>query len=501
MSSRNHYAGRLALIAAVMGSLALGACSDETKPASDAGVDVSISDATPDGPPGVDGQPDQAPPQDAAPDWQAPFDPTVCGAPAYSWLPPASMGKVVTKEKSVLFSLTKGALEVLLGLSKYKGVVTPLYDVTVYLVRYETQDRGKKVEATMAMAYPTLPTGTSKAPTVLWLHGTSGFSDACAPTRSGPDAALPVALMASQGYIGVAPDYIGMAGFGAPSTTPHAYLMGEQVALGSLDALRAADKVMSEVKAPVESEGRVIVWGGSQGGHAALFSALYAPYYAPEYKITATVALIPPANLLRQTEAALTNLTSSTIALAGAVVAQSRWYGVESQLANVLTDVAPNNFLTALPALMDTKCSVDQKDYTINGVGDIFTAGVIDALVTQGTWAGYEQWKCMAEANSLPESSVKPKEHPPTLFVVSELDTLVNPTVQRVSFDQLCTAGYQLEYIECQGASHTQGALWSLPEQFAWVRDRLDGKPLTNVCQRGAASCCSLSDKPPCATP
>jgi acetyl esterase/lipase len=443
---------------------------------------------------------DQTPPTpDAgAPDWQAPFTPAVCGATPYSWLPPATMGAVVTKEKSLLFSLNKAALELLIGLSDYGGVVKPLYDVNVYLVRYETQDRGKKVEATMAMAYPTLPKSASqKAPYVLWLHGTSGFSDACAPTRAGADAALPVALMASQGYIGVAPDYIGMTGFGAASTTPHAYLMSEPVALGSLDSLRAAGKVISSLKAPVQPDDRVIVWGGSQGGHAALFSTLYAPYYAPQYTVTATVALIPPANLVRQTEAALKNLTSSTTALAGAVVAQSRWYGVQSQLANVLTDTAPNNLLTALPALMDTKCSVKKSDFTINAVSDIFTTGVIDA-VTNKNWVGYEQWKCMAAENSLPDSSVKPKSYPPTFFVVSENDTLVNSSVQRVSFDELCTAGYQLEYLECKGASHTKGAIWSLPEQFAWVRDRLDGKPLTNVCKRGAATCCSLSDKPPC---
>lgn len=59
----------------------------------------------------------------------------------------------------------------------------------------------------------------------------------------------------------------------------------------------------------------------------------------------------------------------------------------------------------------------------------------------------------------------------------------------------------RLEYIECQGASHTQGAIWSLPEQFSWVRDRLDGKPLTKVCQRGVATCCSLSDEPPARRP
>jgi len=349
------------------------------------------------------------------------------------------------------------------------------------------------------MAYPTLPpTRSQKAPYVLWTHGTSGFSDACAPTKNTAGAALPVALMASQGYIGVAPDYIGMNGFGAASTTKHAYLVGEPTAIGSLDALRAAGKLLAEVGAQVQPERRVVLWGGSQGGHAALVSALYAPYYAPEFEVAATVAVVPPASIKRQTVAAMTTLSAATVAISAATIAQSRWYGVESQLGDVLTDLAPNHLLTALPSLMDTQCSVSDETFTINSVSDVFTAGALDAIGIKGDWVGYEQWKCMAEANSLPDSPVKPKLHPPTLFVVSELDQLVNPKMQRGTFDLLCGAGYQAEYLECQGAGHTEGALWSLPEQFAWVRDRLAGKPLTKVCQRGAPTCCSGSTKPPC---
>lgn len=483
------------------------ACSDDATSAKDAGLhdagaDLARTDARPDAgldAPSSDGQadPDAAP--DSSPDWQAPFDPVVCNAPAHSWLPPQTMGKVVQSQRSLLYSLPKAALQLLIDNTDYKGSVKPLYDVNVYMVRYETQDRGKKVEATMALAFPTLPAGAkTKVPSVLWLHGTTGFNDACAPTakQGGVEAALPVALMASQGYFSVAPDYIGLAGFGAPATARHAYLVGEQVALGSLDALRAGEKVLAAEQTPVRPDGRLIVWGGSQGGHAALFSTHYAPYYLSDYQVTATVALVPPINLLAQTKAALSSLNKGTTAAAAVMVGQARWYGMETRLAEVLTDVAPNNIASKLPTLMDSECSVSDKDFDIKAVGDVHTTAAINAIVTAGDWKGFEDWRCVLAASSLPDSPVKPKGYPPLLVVVSENDTLVNSSAQRPSFDALCAAGYQAEYLECKGAGHTQGAIWSLTEQFAWVADRLAGKPLTNVCKRGPAVCCSGTDKP-----
>ncbi len=260
-----------------------------------------------------------------------------------------------------------------------------------------------------------------------------------------------------------------------------------------------AGKLLSNLKAEVKPDDRVIAWGGSQGGHAALFSSLYAPYYAPEYTITAVVALVPPANLKGQVEAALAAFSDGTVATTAAAVSHGRWYGHETLLPKLLTDTAPNHIVKLFPSLMDTVCSVDEKKYKITQVSDLFTSGSIDAVGTKATWAGYETWKCLFSENSLSYSSVKPKIYPPTLFQVSELDTLVNPVVQRKSFDQLCTAGYQLEYLECKGAAHSKGAIWSLQEQFEWVRQRLLGKPLTQVCKRGPAICCTGSDKGPCA--
>ena len=437
---------------------------------------------------------------DAGPDgktaWKAPFDPTVCGVKSHKWLPPSEMGKIVSKEKSALFSLDKESIEALLKTTRYKQLATIKYGVQVYKFRYITQDHGKKVEATGVMTFPNVKE-PMKAPYVLWLHGTTGFMDKCAPSRSeeGPTA---VALLASQGYIAVAPDYIGMNGFGKPSTLHHAYLVGEAVALGSLDSLRAADNLMKDASKTVTSDNRLIVWGGSQGGHATLFSMLYAPYYASKYNLVAGVSMIPPVDLVAQSEEALRTLGRATISLAAGSAAMSRWYGFGDELTDIVTNKEPYFLARELPKNMDATCDVDAKKYKFSKTTDIFQEALYKAVIEGKSWKGFEKWQCMLKENSLNHTSVKRKHNAPILYIVSSEDELINPKIQRQSYDKLCKQGYRMNYIECKGARHTKGAVWSLSNQFAWVADRLAGKPMADVCKRPEPICCPGSDAKVC---
>ena len=424
----------------------------------------------------------------------APFSPAVCGAKAYSWLPPGSLGKVLSSQRNATFSLPKAALETLLKLTDFKDVVKVKYDVEVYLFRYETQDRGKKVEATGAMAFPKLEAGkTMTPPSVLWLHGTSGFSDKCAPTRKITEAAAPAALMAAQGYIGIAPDFIGMTGFGAASTTFHPYVVAEPTAIASLDAVRAAEAIVEKESAQISPSKKLVVWGPSQGGHATLSTTLYAPYYLPSHQVVAAMPLIAPADLKAQGKAALSSWSGSTVILAGIFTAQARWYGHEARLGEVFVSPWDKQLIT----LMDSVCSVNEKKYNLTKVTDLYKQSFIDA-VTKGDYSKHKTWSCMADENSLTATSVKAKALPPILFVVGENDELVDAASQRASFDALCKAGYKMEYLECKGANHVNGALWSLPEQFSWLEDRLAGKALTSPCKRPPAVCCKGTDKGKC---
>ncbi len=419
----------------------------------------------------------------------------VCGATGYKWLDPATLGDVVASEWQSLYSLSKSAINGVIGQTDYKGAVEAKYDVDVYLIRYVTQDRGKTIEATAAYGVPVLAQGETltDAPTLVWLHGTTGFADACAPSPR-DDGGLAVMLMASQGYVTVAPDYIGMIGFGDPTGMFHPYLGAEATAIASWDSARAAKKFTLSLETSVTLGDKAILWGGSQGGHAALATNLYAPYYAPEYKIAAVLALIPPTDLVAHAEISVEKIVPATANLAVALTELARWYGMWDARAS---EIFPADVIADLPKTLDTVCEFDDLTDRFKAVSDVYNQPFIDSLLAK-TWTGFEDWKCILKENSFQTTSVAKLNDSPILFVVSGSDTLVNPVVERSGYDRMCAMGYKMNYIECEGAGHSQGATWSLLEQFSWLSDRLAGKPMTDVCSRPAAVCCKGSDSKVC---
>jgi pimeloyl-ACP methyl ester carboxylesterase len=89
------------------------------------------------------------------------------------------------------------------------------------------------------------------------------------------------------GWVVVASDY----SF-AEKGGPHPYLIGEAEARAALDSIRAA-RQMSELTL----DKRMVVWGYSQGGHAALWTGIVGPRYAPELEILGVAAIAAPANI------------------------------------------------------------------------------------------------------------------------------------------------------------------------------------------------------------
>ncbi len=96
--------------------------------------------------------------------------------------------------------------------------------------------------------------------TIAYAHGTTGISDACAPSRDPSSVSLVEKLIAA-GYAVVQTDYQGL---GTPG--PHPYLHGPSEGRTVLDSLTAA----REIEGAELDQERAAIWGFSQGGHAAL---------------------------------------------------------------------------------------------------------------------------------------------------------------------------------------------------------------------------------------
>jgi pimeloyl-ACP methyl ester carboxylesterase len=124
---------------------------------------------------------------------------------------------------------------------------------------------------------------------IAWEHGTTGVMQKCMPSLvTTPTEGIPARdQIVSAGWVVVATDY----SF-AEKGGPHPYLIGEGEARSALDAVRAAHK-MSQLQLDTHT----VVWGHSQGGHAALWTAIVGPRYAPEIQVAGVAAIAPAANM------------------------------------------------------------------------------------------------------------------------------------------------------------------------------------------------------------
>jgi hypothetical protein len=422
----------------------------------------------------------------------------LCGMPSYGFISRDQVGQIVSSE--FMYTFEADAINALLEGAGFTAMGPVVYGSTSYRFRYTTQDRGQQVEATGIIAWPVdvLPF-TEDLPIILYEHGTTGFSDPCAPSNQDKwmeDGALPAAV-ASLGFIVVAPDYIGMNSFGGGSTVKHGYLVGEQTAIGAWDAVRGGLQLMESLENHPPASNKVSLWGASQGGHAVLFTGLWAPYYVPEFEVPAVVALVPPTDLMSLMNIALGSINDSTGLFASSAVTMHFWYGETSDLEDAFTNTDPYYFADNAGTYLfpEDKCEVDLKvDLDTATLDMLFNIDFVNAAVDK-RWDDIGPWKCYYQENSLATTTVPVLRQIPTLIVYGETDDLVDTPSQTANITTLCGLGFQIDHMECQGAGHTQAALWSMPEQFDWIRARLAGTPVPEeeICKIEAPAVCSAT--------
>ena len=135
--------------------------------------------------------------------------------------------------------------------------------MSAWRVRYVTGGRNvvAEQEATGVILAPLDRMANPPRGVVAWTHGTWGVASKCAPSQSEKFFDLTPAINAVRmGYVVVAPDYPGLG-----TDSPHPYLVGRPAAQSVIDMVRAAGTVPE-----LRSGSRFVVWGESQGGHAAL---------------------------------------------------------------------------------------------------------------------------------------------------------------------------------------------------------------------------------------
>lgn len=409
--------------------------------------------------------------------------PQRCGQPAFSWLRTEDLGSIVRVGEPRRFEAS-----VFPGLLEAAGISIPFemkYAASVRTFTYRTQDRGQLIEATAAVAYPDPGPPGESLDVMLLLHGTNGFSDGCGVATDLLTQGLSAAL-ASLGRVVVVPDYIGLRTDGGETGFWHPYLAGRPAAISSLDAVRAAAQLTREQRGGACLNPRFATIGMSQGGHATLWVDRLAPYYARELTHVGAVAAVPPADLLGESEIALTKISNSTSNAAAFLATVPSWYGAGDQLDRVFAEP----FVSSIDTILAQTC----KPHAFNQVeqlSDVFATDLLDA-VAQQQLASYAPFGCMVSENGLTTTSVteigSDLPNYAMLFVTGEIDDLVDTATERKSFQTLCEEqGMPLHYLECAGAGHEAGTTWAMPEILRFLDDRYAGRA------PDAASRCVLS--------
>lgn len=405
--------------------------------------------------------------------------PARCGQEAYTWRRDPGALVAHTPLTPYPITLAIAALE-----SFGVTIEEPPHRVGTTTITYETQERGRSVQATALVTTPTTMEPGSEADVILLLHGTTGFVDGCGASHAVEYQALS-AVLAAFGYVVVMPDYIGLAADVAGFDTGfmHPFLVAEPTAHASLDAVRAALRLEPSARADVCATPRVAVIGVSQGGHAALWVNRLASYYARELDVVGTIAVVPPAALIRQVERGLNERVALTALSIPMFVAHARWYGYEDRLDQIF--VSPWDVDAA--ELVET-CSPDT-GLLPDELSMLFTDEA-RAAAAAGSLHEYRDIGCSFSVADISHTDVAPIDPAPSLFLTGELDDVVLTEIERESFPMLCGSAFEGRYLECAGADHAEAILFALPEIRSFIDDRFAGVPFVQECILPAPTRC-----------
>jgi len=269
---------------------------------------------------------------------------------------------------------------------------------------------------------------TEPRPIVAWTHGTTGITPGCGPSvLSDPFLYVPaLESLLEQGWIYVATDYVGLGTAG-----PHPYLVGDGEARSTLDAVRAVRKIEE-----LEVSDRTVVWGHSQGGHAAIWTGILAPTYAPDVTIDG-VAAIAPATDLRGLIERIQHTPVGRIMSSYVLQAYSKAF------PDVSFDAYASGWSKVMALDMAGRCLEGFK--ILFSLGEAFAARgtIFDSPPTSGSLG-----------ERLAQNSPNMPVTQPLLIAQGDDDDLVLPDVQARFVQQRCAAGQSLEFMRYVGRDH-----------------------------------------------
>ncbi len=329
-------------------------------------------------------------------------------------------------------------------------------DAVAYRVRYASRSvTGDPIEVTGMVIAPDDAADAADRPVLAVAHGTVGMGDSCAPSANGVDArsAAFLAPYLEAGYVVAATDYEGL---GTPGL--HPYVVGESEARGVVDSVRAARSIDG-----LGAGDQVVVWGHSQGGHAAVHTAQRWADLAPELELLGVAAGAPPSQFPLLADFLKGSPYQGYMVMVAAGFAAAY---PDLDLEAILTPVGVEGLST-----LEEGCTAEIFEY--------YNPLAYEDIVTVPDIFADPAWGAALEEN---DSNRRPVDVP-LLILHGEQDDQIPTASSALLLSQLCALGSaEIERRTYPGVGHGDAPEAYAAELVTWVADRFAGAPAVDQC-------------------
>ncbi|GGF35319.1 alpha/beta fold hydrolase [Subtercola lobariae] len=341
---------------------------------------------------------------------------------------------------------------------------------------HSTDVLGHDILVSGVVLAPTGPAPANGRTIVSWGHPTTGAAQQCAPSLNVEPPSLSglidpfgvegLGQLLAAGYVVAATDYPGMGAAG-----PDSYLIGTTEGNSVLDAARAARQIPQTA-----ANDKLLLWGHSQGGHAALFAAQDARSYAPELNLLGVAVAAPATQLGSLLKADIGDVSGVSIG-SYAFTAYANVYGPSTPGATLSSILTPAG-VAATPSMYDL-CLLSQNKQ----LHAIATPLIGNYLAADPTTTA--PWASLLAANTPGETGLTV----PLYVAQGDIDTLVRPQ-DTVEFAQHeCTLGTQVTYVSVAKTGHGLVAFRALDTVLPWFAHLDTGAPLPAALTAAPSPC------------
>ena len=309
-------------------------------------------------------------------------------------------------------------------------------------------------------SHPTQPADTPR-PVVSWGHPTTGAAQACAPSLG----ADPFVLIEGATDL-LADGYVVVAERLPRDGRPGSVVLPDRDERGTV---AAGCRPRREEVRDADAGDELLLWGHSQGGHAALFAARESATYAPDLDVRAVAVAAPAVELAQLLADDIAD--SAGVALGSyAFWAYDRTFASDADPPHLDQILTPDG-TSATPAMADLCLIGDHR--ALHRIADPLVGRYLAHSPTDEA-----PWSTLLEQNT---PTALPYDMP--VFVAQGgKDHLVRPATTADYVKELCAAGQPVQFHRVPGASHLTIATDSLPDVQQFFSDALDDRRTNDTC-------------------